>query len=125
MKRTMLKSKVHRATVTRADLNYVGSIEIDQDLMEAADIVTHEQVHVWNITTGDRLVTYAIPGERGSGTICINGAAAHCAGRGDLVIVASFTDVEAGEAENWEPRLVFVDGENRVIPDEELTVAAR
>ncbi len=125
MKRNMLKSKIHRATVTMADFDYVGSIEIDRDLMEAADIVTNEQVHVWNITTGDRFITYALPGERGSGTICINGAAAHCANRGDLVIVASFAETDAEEAETWQPRLVFVDAENRVIPDQELTVAAR
>jgi aspartate 1-decarboxylase len=124
MKRNMLKSKIHRATVTMADLDYVGSIEIDVDLMEAADIVTNEQVHVWNITTGDRLTTYAIPGKRGSGTICINGAAAHLANKGDLVIVASFSEMEAEEAQTWQPRLVFVDAKNRIIPDEELAVAA-
>jgi len=125
MKRNMLKSKIHRATVTMADLDYVGSIEIDVDLMEAADIVTNEQVHVWNITTGDRLTTYAIPGKRGSGTICINGAAAHLANKGDLVIVASFSEMESEEAQTWQPRLVFVDAKNRIIPDEELAVAAR
>ena len=81
MTRKMLKSKIHRAVVTRADLDYVGSIEIDVNLMEAADIIANEQVHVWNITTGDRFVTYAVPGKAGSGVICINGAAAHQPGR--------------------------------------------
>jgi aspartate 1-decarboxylase len=125
MTRNMLKSKIHRATVTMADLDYVGSIEIDLDLMEAADIIENEQVHVWNITTGERFVTYTVPGPRGSGVICINGAAAHRAGKGDLVIIASFVQLEEEAAREWKPRLVFVDGNNRVVPEEKLSVAAR
>ena len=122
MNRIMLKSKIHRATVTRADLDYVGSIEIDQNLMEAADVIENEQVHVWNITTGDRFVTYVVTGERGSGVICINGAAAHLANPGDLVIIASFTELEAEAARSHQPRLVFVDEKNRVLPEEKVAV---
>ena len=118
MTRKMLKSKIHRAMVTEADLDYVGSIEIDENLMEAAAILPNEQVHIWNITTGDRFVTYALPGEAGSGTICINGAAAHLASVGDLVIIASFVGMEDEAAENWEPRLIFVDGHNRIVTEE-------
>ena len=123
MLRTMLKSKVHRATVTRADLDYVGSIEIDRNLMEAADLIENEQVHVWNVTTGDRFVTYAVTGARGSGVICINGAAAHKANVGDLVIIASFTELEDEPARAFKPRLVFVDERNRALPGERVAVA--
>jgi len=122
MNRIMLKSKIHRATVTMADLDYVGSIEIDQNLMEAADVIENEQVHVWNITTGDRFVSYVVTGERGSGVICINGAAAHLANPGDLVIIASFTELEAEAARSHQPRLVFVDEKNRVLPEEKVAV---
>ena len=125
MTRKMLKSKIHRATVTVADLDYVGSIEIDQDLMEAADFLVNEQVHVWNVTTGDRFVTYAVPGPRSSGVICVNGAAAHLANAGDLVIIASFTEMPDEAARQWEPRLVFVDQDNRIVPEERLAVCAR
>jgi aspartate 1-decarboxylase len=118
----MLKSKIHRATVTRSDIDYIGSIEIAQDLMEAADLFVNEQVHVWNVTTGDRFVTYAVPGPRHSGVICVNGAAAHLANQGDLVIVASFAAVEEEAARNWQPTLVFVDAKNRIIPEEKLAV---
>jgi aspartate 1-decarboxylase len=123
MMRTMLKSKVHRATVTMADLDYVGSIEIDLDLMEAADLIENEQVHVWNVTTGDRFVTYAVTGARGSGVICINGAAAHKANVGDLVIIATFTELENQAAKQYKPTLVFVDERNRIVPHERLAVA--
>jgi aspartate 1-decarboxylase len=123
MVRRMLKSKVHRATVTQADLDYVGSIAIDDDLMEASDIIENEQVHVWNITTGERFVTYAIHGGKGSGVICINGAAAHLANPGDLVIIASFVDVDEEEAVNWRPSLVFVDENNRIIPEQKVACA--
>ena len=123
MVREMLKSKIHRATVTRSDLDYVGSIEIDLNLMEAADIIHNEQVHVWNVTSGDRFVTYAVPGKRGSGVICVNGAAAHLAEAGDLVIIASFTTLEEQAARSWRPRVILVDEQNRIIP-EELSVAA-
>ena len=125
MTRNMLKSKIHRATVTQADLDYVGSVEIDQDLMEAADIITNEMVHVWNITTGQRFVTYAIPGPASSGVICINGAAAHRANAGDLVIIASFVQLDEKEAQNWKPRLIFVDDNNRPMAEDKLAFAAR
>jgi aspartate 1-decarboxylase len=113
MRRRLLKSKIHRATVTEADLHYEGSITIDLDLMEAADILEHEQVDVYNVTNGHRFTTYAIPGEPGSGVICINGAAAHLAGEGDLVIIASYADYESEELLEHEPHIVLVDERNR------------
>ena len=116
MHRKMLKSKIHRATVTGADLHYEGSITIDQDLLEAADIIPYEAVAVWNVTNGNRFETYAIEGERGSGVICINGAAARLVSPRDLVIVASFVDMENAEALRHEPKLVFVDDKNRMLP---------
>ena len=116
MERRMLKSKIHRATVTGADLHYEGSVTIDQDLMEAADIIPYEAVAVWNVTNGSRLETYAIEGERGSGVICLNGAAARLVAPKDLVIIASFVNMDNEEALNHEPKLVFVDGENRMLP---------
>jgi len=116
MHRKMLKSKIHRATVTGADLHYEGSITIDQDLLEASDIIPYEAVAVWNVTNGNRFETYAISGERGSGVICINGAAARLVSPRDLVIVASFVDMENSEALKHEPKLVFVDDRNRMLP---------
>jgi len=116
MHRKMLKSKIHRATVTGADLHYEGSITIDQDLLEASDIIPYEAVAVWNVTNGNRFETYAINGERGSGVICINGAAARLVSPRDLVIVASFVDMENSEALTHEPKLVFVDDKNRMLP---------
>lgn len=116
MQRIMLKSKIHRATVTGADLHYEGSVTIDRDLMDAADIVSYEKVAVWNVTNGSRLETYAIEGERGSGVICLNGAAARLVAPRDLVIIASFVNMENAEAIKHEPKLVFVDGENRMLP---------
>jgi aspartate 1-decarboxylase len=116
MHRKMLKSKIHRATVTGADLHYEGSITIDQDLLEASDIIPYEAVAVWNVTNGNRFETYAINGERGSGVICINGAAARLVSPRDLVIVASFVDMENSEALKHEPKLVFVDDRNRMLP---------
>lgn len=113
MIRKMLKSKIHRATATDADLAYEGSITIDQDLLDAADILPFEAVDVWNVTTGSRFQTYAISGEPGSGTVCINGAAAHLASKGDLVIIASWTELPGKEALEFQPRLVFVDSSNR------------
>ncbi len=113
MKRKMLKSKIHRATVTGADLHYEGSITIDQDLLEAADILPYEAVDIWNVTYGTRFQTYAIEGQRGSGTICINGAAARLVSRGDLVIIASWQEMEGALAAVHEPKLVFVDDRNR------------
>jgi len=115
MQRIMLKSKIHRATVTGADLHYEGSITIDRDLMDAADIVSYEKVAVWNVTNGNRLETYAIEGQRGSGVICLNGAAARLMAPKDLVIIASFVNMENAEAIKYEPKLIFVDEENRML----------
>ncbi|WP_188486948.1 aspartate 1-decarboxylase [Williamsia phyllosphaerae] len=115
MRRTMLGGKVHRATVTQADLHYVGSITIDHDLMLAADILDGEQVQVVDITNGARLSTYVIAGAAGSGVIGINGAAAHLVGPGDLVIIMSFREVEESELVGHEPRVVHVDSANRIV----------
>jgi aspartate 1-decarboxylase len=110
--RRMLKSKIHRATVTEANIEYEGSVTIDKDLLERADIVPYEQVDLWNCTNGNRLTTYAIEGERGSGEICVNGAAAHLMKPGDVVIIASWTDVPYAESQRFESKRVFVDGQN-------------
>lgn len=116
MRRTMMKSKIHRATVTAASVDYEGSITIDRALMSAADIMPHEQVHVLDIRNGARLVTYAIPGE--AGEICVNGAAARLVDIGDLVIIISYADYAASELEGFEPKVVRVDEANRAItPD--------
>jgi aspartate 1-decarboxylase len=116
MLRTMLKSKIHRATVTQADLHYVGSVTIDADLMDAADLLEGEQVTIVDIDNGARLVTYAITGgERGSGVIGINGAAAHLVHPGDLVILIAYASMEDAEARSYQPKIVFVDGENRPV----------
>ena len=112
MLRTLLKSKIHRATVTRADLDYEGSITIDQDLMDAADLVEHERVEIYDITNGARLATYVIPGQRKSGTIGINGAAAHLVKPGDLVIIASYAQMDTDAARAYEPRICHVDSRN-------------
>lgn len=114
MLRLMLKSKVHRATVTEADLEYEGSLTLDQGLMEAADLREFEGIQVYNITNGSRFETYIITGERGSGTVCINGAAAHLAGPGDMVIIASYVWLEEKEVLTRQPRIVLVDGKNRI-----------
>ncbi len=116
MDRKMLKSKIHRATVTGADLHYEGSITIDLDLMEAADIIPYEAVSIWDVDNGSRFETYAIEGERGSGVICINGAAARMVAPKDLVIIASFVTMENEKALRHEPKLVFVDEKNRILP---------
>jgi aspartate 1-decarboxylase len=115
MFRTMLKSKIHRATVTQADLHYVGSVTIDEDLMDAADLLAGEQVCIVDIDNGARLETYVIPGERGSGVIGINGAAARLVHPGDLVILISYGVMDDAEARSREPRVVFVDKENRIV----------
>jgi aspartate 1-decarboxylase len=115
MRRTLLKSKIHRARVTQAELHYVGSVTIDRDLMDAADILDHEQVQIYNITNGSRLTTYAIEGEAGSGTICINGAAAHLVDPDDLVIITSYAEYEEDEAHSHQPRVLLVDASNRVV----------
>jgi aspartate 1-decarboxylase len=112
----MLKSKIHRATVTAAELAYVGSITLDRDLMERADILEHEQVSVAVIDNGNRFETYTIAGERGSGTVCLNGAAARLAGPGDKVIVLTYADYEEAELEAFAPRIVHVDDRNRPLP---------
>ena len=111
----VLRSKIHRATVTQADLDYVGSISIDEDLMKAAGIVEWEKIAVLDVTNGSRLETYAIKAPRGSGEICINGAAAHLVKPGDLVILLTFQGIEEGEIENHEPRIVHLDEQNKVI----------
>ncbi|WP_223639079.1 aspartate 1-decarboxylase [Corallococcus sp. EGB] len=127
MRRILFKSKIHRATVTQADLDYEGSVTIDKDLLQAADILPYEKVAVWNVTRGTRLETYALEGESGSGVICINGAAAHLNQPGDLVILATFAEVEEAEVANWKPTVVFVDGKNRAVPGikEEIPGPAR
>jgi aspartate 1-decarboxylase len=114
MLRTMLKSKIHRATVTQADLHYVGSVTVDGDLMEAADLLPGEQVSIVDITNGARLETYVIEGNRGSGVIGINGAAAHLVHPGDLVILISYAQMDHAEAVSFQPRIVFVDADNRI-----------
>jgi aspartate 1-decarboxylase len=111
----LFKSKIHRATVTHADLDYEGSVTISGELMDAAGILEHEQVHVWNVTRGTRLVTYAIRGDDRSGVICINGAAAHLAGAGDKVILATFAEVAADQAAAWRPTVVLVDDRNAIV----------
>jgi|SRR5699024_525983 len=115
MYRTMLKSKIHRATVTQADLHYVGSVTIDETLLEAADLLHGEQVCIVDITNGARLETYAIAGQRDSGVIGINGAAAHLVHPGDLVILLAYGQMDSAEAASHQPRVIFVDGENRVL----------
>ena len=115
MFRTMLKSKIHRATVTQADLHYVGSVTIDQDLMEAADLLEGEQVTIVDVTNGARLETYAITGERGSGVLGINGAAAHLVHPGDTVILISYGLMDNAEAAAYQPKVVFVDSANAIV----------
>ena len=114
MRRTMCKSKIHRAVLTGADLHYEGSLTLDPVLMEAADILPFEKVQVVNVNTGSRLETYVIEGERGSGTIQLNGAAARLGAAGDHVIVISYADYEESELHDFEPKLVFVDERNRI-----------
>jgi len=111
----MLKSKIHRGTVTASDLHYVGSITIDQDLLDAADIREHEQVHVVDVDNGARFETYTISGERGSGEICVNGAAARLVHTGDTIIVISYADYDEEELAAYEPRVVHVNGRNEIV----------
>ena len=115
MRRTMLKSKIHRATITGSDLHYVGSITIDQDLLDAADIREHEQVHVVDVDNGARFETYTISGERGSGEICINGAAARLVHNGDTIIVISYAEYSEEELESYVPRVVHVNKNNEIV----------
>ena len=123
MRRTFFKSKIHRATVTQADLDYEGSVTIDEDLMEAAGIWNWEAVHIWNITRGTRLQTYALMGARGSGVICINGAAAHLNKPGDLVILATFAELEESEARTFVPKVVLVDRQNKIVVKDAVEIA--
>lgn len=111
----MLGGKIHRATVTAADIDYEGSVTVDQALLDAAGILEGEAVEIWDVTNGSRLTTYAVAGRCESGVVCVNGAAAHLAHAGDLVIIASFVSLDDAEARSWRPRVVFVDPENRMV----------
>jgi aspartate 1-decarboxylase len=110
----MLRAKIHRATVTEADLHYEGSLTIPPELMEAVDIKEYEAVHVWNVNRGTRFETYAITGERNSGAICVNGAAAHLAGPGDVIIIAAFASVPESMVDAFRPTVAFVDAKNAI-----------
>ncbi len=114
MKLTMLKSKIHRVTVSHAELDYEGSCAIDLDLMDKANILPFEQLHIYNVANGERFTTYAITAERGSGTIGVNGAAAHKASPGDLLIICTYAELQAAEAEHFNPALVYVDQNNAI-----------
>lgn len=114
MQRVMLKSKLHRATVTKASLHYEGSVTIDRDLMEAADLIPYERVDIYNVSNGERFSTYVIEGGRGSGVIGLNGAAARKGAEGDLVIIASYVSVEDNDARDWTATCVFLDERNRI-----------
>ncbi len=114
MQRFMLKSKLHRAVVTDADLHYEGSVSIDETLMEAADLIPYEKVEIYNISNGERFSTYVLTGGRDSGTICLNGAAARKASRGDLIIIASYITVDDAQAKGWTPKCVLLDTGNKI-----------
>lgn len=122
MRRSLFKSKIHRATVTDANLLYEGSVTIDRTLLLAADIIPYERVHLWNATNGSRLETYAIEGPAGSGVICVNGAAARHAQPGDVIIIATFADVEEAQARGWKPTVVRVDDKNQLLTASEPEV---
>ncbi len=115
MRRHMLKSKIHRLTVTGADLHYEGSLSLDEELMEAGDLLPFEKIDVYNINTGDRFTTYVIPAPRGSGIVRLNGAAARLGARGDLIIIASYAEYTESELDYYRPKLIYVDGENRIV----------
>ncbi len=115
MQRHIFKSKIHRATITQADLNYVGSLTVDEDLMDAADFLPYEKVSVVNVTNGERLETYVIPGARGSGVICLNGAAARRGSPGDLVIIMTYAVIDEKEARSFRPTVVHVDRRNSIV----------
>ena len=119
----LFKSKLHRATVTHADLEYEGSVTIAGDLLDAAEIYENEQVHIWNVTRGTRMTTYALRGDEGSGIVCINGAAAHLAAPGDKVIIATFAEVPQEQARDWEPTVVLVGDGNRIVDEALVEVA--
>jgi aspartate 1-decarboxylase len=125
MRRRMMKSKIHRATVTDANLNYVGSITVDRDLMKAADLLEWEQVAIVDIDNGNRFETYVIPGDAGSGAMCLNGAAARLVHPGDRIIVISYADYDEAELANFEPRIVHVDRTNTIISEELASLDAR
>ncbi len=125
MHRKMFKSKIHRATVTEANLHYEGSVTIDSNLLKAADILPSEHVHIWNITRGTRIETYTLEGASGSGVICINGAAAHQNTPGDLVIIATFADYSEQELETYAPKIVLVDGDNRIVNQDHAETPGR
>ena len=114
MQRIMLRAKIHRAAVTQCDLNYEGSCGIDQDLLDAADIRVNEKIEIYNVQNGERFSTYAISGKRGSGEISLNGAAARCAHLGDLLIICTYGPMEEAEIDSYEPKIVFVDDQNRM-----------
>ena len=118
MNLTILKSKIHRATVTEANLYYEGSITIDRSLMDAANILPYEQVHIFNLTNAERFITYVIEGEKDTGVICTNGAAAHCARKGDTLIIVSFAQMLPEEASKFKPKLVYVNAENKQVDAE-------
>jgi len=122
--RSMCKSKIHRATVTEADLNYVGSITIDSDIMDEAQILPYERVQIVNINNGTRVETYVIPGKRGEGTVCLNGAAARWAAPGDLVIIISYGLYSDEEVEKLKPRVIFVDERNRITQSAAVDLSA-
>lgn len=130
MRRTLMKSKIHRATVTDANLDYQGSVTIDPILLELADIVPYERVEIYNVTNGERFATYAIQGAPGRGEICLNGAAAHKVRPGHLVIIATYAELDEAEARGWQPKVVFVDESNRPLaqpaasPRDEALLAA-
>jgi aspartate 1-decarboxylase len=115
MQRHMMKSKIHRATITSADLHYEGSLTVDQELLDAADLLSHEEIQVVNVNNGARFTTYVIPGERGSGVVQLNGAAARLGLPGDLVILIAYATIEESEAERFVPRVVFVDERNHIV----------
>ena len=118
MNLTILKSKIHRATVTEANLYYEGSITIDRSLMDAANILPYEQVHIFNLTNAERFITYVIEGEKDTGLICTNGSAAHCARKGDTLIIVSFAQMLPEEASKFKPKLVYVNAENKQVDAE-------
>ena len=117
MYRSVLKSKIHRVTVTDADLHYEGSVSIDLNLLEAADIIPHEHVHIWDVTNGNRFETYALPAPRGSATVCINGAAAHLAKKGDIIIITTFCTLPEEKVKSYHPKVVLVDAHNQIVAE--------
>ncbi|MDR2018844.1 MAG: aspartate 1-decarboxylase [Syntrophobacterales bacterium] len=117
MERRMMKSKIHRATVTESNLEYEGSITIDEDLLLKANILPYEQVDIYNVTNGERFTTYAIKGEKNSGVICINGAAAHKGKKGDIIIIVAYGNYNENELSSFEPKKIYVDKQNMVKPE--------